>query len=72
MLKREHGGGHKHCDLLIIGHCLESRPHSHLRLAKSDIATDQAIHRPLTFHIGLHFRSGAHLVGGILIDKAGL
>ncbi len=50
-------------------HRLENRPDRHFGFTKADIATDQPIHRAITFHIPLHILSGFELVGGRLVRK---
>ena len=66
--RRRHEDGH----LLIVRHRFEGSAYGHFGLSKAYVATNQAIHRTVTFHICLHVGSGFHLVGRILVDKARL
>ena len=66
MLKRQHGGGRQHGDLLSIRDRLERRAHGDFRLAVADVAAQQAIHRQRGFHVALHVFDGALLVRGFL------
>ena len=68
----EHGGRHQDCHLLAIDGRLESGTDSHLRLAESYVAADEAVHGAGALHVGLHVVGGFHLVGRVLIEEAGL
>ena len=69
VLHCQYGGRHKHCNLLIISHSFERGTDSNLGLAETNIAAHQAVHRHLTFHIGLDSLRGLHLVGRVLVHK---
>ena len=47
-------------------HRLEGRPHRHLGLAKSDIATKQSVHRLGPLHVGTDCLDRGELVGGFI------
>ena len=72
MLIGEHCGRHEHSHLFAIAGRLESRTHSHLSLSEAHIATYQTVHRLCHLHISLHILSGLELIGGVLIEEAGL
>ena len=72
MLISQHGSGHQHSHLLVVGHGLECRTHGHFGLSEAHVATHQAVHRALTLHIGLHILRGLQLVRRIFIKETGL
>ncbi len=51
--------------------CQEGGAHGHFRLAKPDVAADQAVHGPFIGHVLLNRLDGSHLVGGFLERKLG-
>ena len=53
--------------LLAVHDRLEGGPHRDLRLAVTDIAHQQTVHRPRGFHVALGFGDGLRLVGGRLV-----
>src|SRR5439155_1448826 len=55
-----------------LGGGLERRPQRHLRLAVTDVAADQAVHRPRRLHVLLDRLDRVALVGGLLVRKGGL
>ena len=67
----QHGGGHKHSHLLVVGTRLEGGSHRHFGLAKAHIATHQSVHRPLALHVLLDVLCGLQLVGGVFINERG-
>ncbi len=69
MLIGKHRRRHKHGYLFAVNRGLERRTDRYLRLAETDVAAYQTVHRPGTFHVGLDSLGGRQLVGGILIDK---
>ena len=72
VLVGKHGRRHHHRHLLAICARLKCRPHGDLRLAESDIPTDQAVHRHRRLHIRLHLLRSLLLIGRILVHKGGL
>ena len=68
----QHRGGNQHSYLFTIAGRLESSAHSHLCLAETHIATDQAVHRTGTLHILLHIERSLQLVRRILVNETGL
>ena len=71
MLIGQHGGRHEDGYLLGVASCLESGTHGDLGLAEAHIATDEAIHRTCTLHIGLDIVGGLQLVGSVFIQETG-
>ena len=69
VLLGEQRGGHQHRDLLAVLHGLERGPDGDLGLAEADVAADQAVHRGLVLHVGLHVDDGLGLVGGGLVGE---
>ncbi len=72
MLLSEHGGGHQHCHLLTVHHCLEGGADSHLGLAVADIPADQPVHGFGFLHVLLYLFLSLHLVGGLNIGEGSL
>ena len=72
MLKGQYGGRHQHGYLLVVASGFEGGAYSHLRLAKSHVATDQAVHRTRAFHVVLHLLRRFQLVGCVLVEERGL
>ena len=62
MLKRQHGRRRQEGHLLAVHHRFERRSHRHFRLAVSDIAAEESIHRRRRFHVPLDVGDGAVLV----------
>ena len=71
MLEGEHRRGYKYRHLFRVGSRFECRPYSHLGLAETHIAADEAVHGFNALHVGLHFLRGFHLVGGVFIKETG-
>ena len=69
MLKGQYGGRHQHGYLLVVASGFEGGAYSHLRLAKSHVATDQAVHRARAFHVVLHLLGRFQLVGCVLVEE---
>src|SRR5664279_5274797 len=44
VLKRQHGSGSQHRNLLSISNCFKRGAHSHFRLAVANITAEQSIH----------------------------
>ena len=53
MLLCENSGWREHGHLLSVHHCLERSAHCDFRFAETNVAADQAIHRPRPFHVDL-------------------
>ena len=64
VLEGEHRGRRQHHDLAIVADCLEGRAHGDFRLAVTDVAAQQPVHRRGRLHVVLHVDDGAHLVFG--------
>ena len=64
MLLCEHGRGGEHRDLFPFHHRLESGADRDLGFAKTDIATNQAVHRTRLLHVVLGRVDRLELVGG--------
>ena len=62
MLLRQHSGWHQHGDLFAAHHRLECRADGHLRLAETDVAADEPIHRFGLLHVPLGRLDGRPLV----------
>ena len=63
VLLREHGCWRQHGDLATIHHRFERGANRHFRFSETNIAANQAVHRPGTFHVDLCVDDGFHLVG---------
>ena len=72
VLVGQHRRGHHHSHLFAIDGGLEGGAHRHLGLAEAHITADEAVHGARAFHIRLHVVGGLELVGGVLIEEAGL
>ena len=72
VLKGEHRRRRKKRDLLPIHDDLERRPHRHFRLAVSDVAAEQPIHRRWHFHVSLDVSNRRRLIGRQLVRKRAL
>jgi len=69
MLKGQNGGRYQNGDLFSVIHRFKSRANSDFRFSETYVATDQAVHRALVFHILFYvFRRGA-LVWRVFINK---
>ncbi len=66
VLLREHRRRHEHRDLVAVGHRLERRAQRHLGLAVTDVARDEAVHRPARLHVALDVLDRAELVRRLL------
>ena len=66
VLRREDRRRHQHGDLLLVFHRLECRPQRHFRLAVTDVAADQPVHRLRLLHVGEHVLDGLGLIGSLL------
>ena len=71
VLLAEDGGGHEDGDLLAREDGFEGGANGHLRLAKADVATNQAVHRLGLFHILLRLLDRAELIGCFLKGEGG-
>ena len=69
VLKREHGGGCQKRHLFAVHYRLERGAHRHFRLAVSDVAAEQTIHRDRRFHVALDVGDRGHLIGRQLVRK---
>ena len=69
VLLRQNGGRAQHHDLLGVLRRLERRTQRHLGLAESDVAADQAIHRPGRLHVGLDLGDRRQLVGRFVVGE---
>ena len=69
VLKREHGGGCEKRHLFAVHYRLERGAHRHFRLAVSDVAAEQTIHRDRRFHVPLDVGDRGHLIGRQLVRK---
>ena len=72
MLKGKNRGRHENSDLLAVGGGLESGADSDFSLTEADIAADESVHGAVALHVSLDRLCGLELVGGILVDEAGL
>ena len=63
--RRRHQDGH----LLACRDGFEDGPHGHFRLAKTDVAANQTVHRRRTFHTGLDVADGFQLIFRFFIRK---
>ncbi len=62
MLLSENSGWREHRHLFPLHNSLERRPHCDFRFAETNIAANQAIHRPWPFHVDLRIDDRLHLV----------
>ena len=69
VLECQDGVRHQHCHLLGVAHGLEGGTDGHLGLAKSHVATHQAVHRKGVLHVVFHLLSGLQLVRCVLIEE---
>ena len=69
MLLHQQRGRYEHGHLFGILHRLESGTYGDLRLAETDVAADETIHRYGSFHVGFDLVDGGELVGGLLIRE---
>ena len=72
MLLGKDGGRHEEGDLLAIVDRLEGGAHGDFSLAVADIATDEAIHRPVGLHVALDGIDRMQLVLGFLVRERAL
>ena len=72
MLLREHRGRHEHSHLTTVLNRLEGRAQGHLGLAETDVADEQAVHRPRRLHIGLDVVNRLDLIWRLLVREAAL
>ena len=72
VLQRQDGGGHQHGHLLAVAGGLEGGADGDLGLAEAHVAADQPVHGRAAFQVLLHVQRGLLLVGGVLVDEAGL
>ena len=72
VLVGQHRRGHHHSHLFAIDGGLEGGTYGHLGLAEAHVTTDEAVHGARAFHVRLHVVGGLELVGGVLIEEAGL
>jgi len=70
MLFGEHGGGGEQGDLTTAHDALEGRPDGHFGFTESDVAADEAVHRPSAFHVAFDFGNGAQLIRRFFIHEA--
>ena len=63
---------HQHHHLLALGGRLVRGAQRDLGLAVADVAADQAVHRPLGLHVGLHRLDRVELVGGLAVGERAL
>ena len=62
MLLRQNGGRREHGDLFAVHDRLERGANGDFGFAETDVAADQAVHRPRTFHVDLRVDDRLHLV----------
>ena len=67
MLKGQNGGRHQYGHLLVVGHCLECRPHGNLGLAESHVSAYQTVHRAVALHVFFHRLHSLDLIRSLLI-----
>ena len=60
---------HEDRDLLAVLHRLERGADRDLGLAEADVAADQAVHRRVALHVGLHRVDRLELVGRLLVRE---
>src|SRR5690606_32689587 len=72
MLQGEDGCRNQYRNLLTIGNSFKRGTYCHLCLAKTNITTNQSVHRMWRFHILLHVIGSLFLVGRILVDEGSL
>ena len=72
VLLGEDRGRHQHHHLLAVGGGLDRGAQRHLGLAEADVAADQAVHRPLRFHVALDRLDRLDLVGGLAVGEGRL
>ena len=71
MLARQQRGRHDDCDLLAADRGDKGRAQGHFRLAESDVAANQPVHRPAGAEILDGGIDGGKLVVGLLVGKTG-
>ncbi|OIQ74513.1 hypothetical protein GALL_438360 [mine drainage metagenome] len=64
MLLDEESSGNENRHLLAILHSLECGTHGDLRLAVSNVAADDAVHRVRLLHVGFYFLNSPELIWG--------
>ena len=69
MLLRQNCRRHQDGDLFACRDRFEDSPHGDFRLAKADIAADQAVHGRRLFHTGLDVADGFQLIFRFFIGK---
>ena len=72
MLLGQDRRGRQHHHLPALAGRLERRPQRDLGLAVSDVAADQAVHRPLRLHVGLGLLDRLELVVGLAVGERAL
>ncbi len=72
VLLGQHGRRHQDRHLLAIFDRLERGPHRQLGFAVTDVAAQQAIHRPGLLHVLLDLLGAGDLIDGRLVGKLGL
>ncbi|SIC12521.1 Uncharacterised protein [Mycobacteroides abscessus subsp. abscessus] len=63
---------HKDGHLFAVRNCLKSSPDGHLSFPVANIAAQEAVHRPLFFHIQLDFMDGPQLILCFLVREGQL
>ena len=71
LLCEDRGRGEDH-HLLAVGGGLDGGPDGDLGLAVADVAADQAVHRPVGFHVGLDRLDRLDLVGRLAVGESRL
>ena len=69
MLLGQHGGGDEHCYLLAILDGFKCGPECHFCFAKAHIATHQAIHGAVRFHVVFDIGNGIDLPAGFGVGE---
>ena len=69
VLAGQQRGRHEDRRLAAVLDRLEHRPQRHLGLAEPDVAADQAVHRPVRLHVGLHVSDRPELVGRLHVRE---
>ena len=70
VLLGQNGRGAEHHDLAAGVHALKRRAQGNLGLAKTHVATQQAVHGLGRLHIGLNVGDGLQLVARLVVRKA--
>jgi len=72
MLRREDGRRHEDRHLPAALERLERPAQRHFRLAVTDVADDEAVHRTAGLHVELDLGRGSELVERLLVRERGL